>query len=399
MRAGILSENKRYMNVKRKLRLIIILLLLSLIGVLSPLYLEKYQGQNELLLSKAQARKKVAVNGLINGAHCEVRGVWVDELTSSNQMAQLLHNIQRANMNTVFVVSPPINKYNGWSSKKNFKRFVKEAHKRRLNVHIWMPNMYRGKSGQRADFRTVKERKEQRRWASKLLKKYKKYVGGIHYDYIRYYDWEDVNTGGKMDAVDQALLYMTGMVKRRYRDKFATATTLSASPNWADFGNEDIPQWFRVWYGSNPGNIYEATYSYDTVPVHMKFQQNPVLWLSSGLADAVMPMQYTVDDTTWYQEVDSWQSFLNFVGKEPTRICMGIGWLEEEGHPDWGYNPEGVVNKIKYGRAKGLKGFVIYELNGGSRDEELVNVLTVDSSLNGNDAPYKNEIGTCFMEQ
>ena len=73
--------------------------------------------------------------------------------------------------------------------------------------------------------------------------------------------------------------------------------------------------------------------------------------------------------------------------------------MEEVGHPEWGYDADGVANKINYGRTQGLKGFVFYELNGGSHDQDLINVLTIDSADNGNNAPFKSQIQSCFLEK
>lgn len=340
--------------------------------------------------------RKTAQNSLVDSTDCEVRGVWVDELDNSGKVATIVNNIRSANLNTVFVVSPPIGSNNGWSPKKQFASFVKLAHRNNLSVHIWIPNMYRKKDGTQADFRSAKERKAQKKWALKLLKKYKRYADGIHFDYIRYYDWENVNKDQKMDAVSQAVREMTSAVRKKYKNMFVTATTVSATPTWANFSAEDIPDWFRDWYSANPGNVYETSYSFPTVPNHMKYQQDPVTWIRESNLDAVMPMQYATSDTAWNQEADSWRSFLAYSGKEPSRILMGIGWLEEEGHPEWGYDAAGVARKISYGRSLGYKGFVIYELNGSARDSELVNVLTTDSAENNSNAPFESSAATCL---
>jgi uncharacterized lipoprotein YddW (UPF0748 family) len=338
-----------------------------------------------------------AQNDLLNGTDCEVRGVWVDELDDSEKSTTILNNITAANLNTVFVVSPPIGPNDGWSDGKQFKNFVKLAHRAGLSVHIWVPNMYRSKNGNRSDFRSKKERTAQKKWVLRLLKKYKRYVDGIHFDYIRYYDWENVNDADKMDAVNRVVDEMADAVRKKYKKMFVTATTISATPTWADFSAEDIPDWFREWYAAHPGNIYETSYSYPTVPNHMKYQQDPVAWIRESNLDAVLPMQYTTDDSDWNEEADSWKSFLAYSGKEPARVLMGIGWLEEEGHPEWGYNAAGVANKIIYGRSLGYKGFAIYELNGGAHDQDLVNVLTVDSADNGFAAPFKSAKAGCFQ--
>ncbi|OGI25696.1 MAG: hypothetical protein A3J76_04415 [Candidatus Moranbacteria bacterium RBG_13_45_13] len=373
-------------QVKEKIRKAIIFLF-SVAFVFSFLFTEK------------SFAKKTAHNGLVDSTDCEVRGVWIDEISSSEQAATIVNNIRAANLNTVFVVSPPIGPNDGWSSKKQFSNFVRLAYQRGLNVQIWVPNMYRQKNGVQSDFRNKKERKAQKKWVLNLLKKYKRYVRGIHFDYIRYHDWENVNTGQKMDAVNQIVREMTSAVRKKYKNMFVTSTTVSATPTWADFSTEGIPQWFRNWYDAHPGNVYATSYSFPTVPNHMKYQQDPVGWIRESNLDAVMPMQYTTSDTDWNQEADSWKSFLSYVGKEPSRILMGIGWLEEEGHPEWGYDAAGVAQKIAYGRSLGYKGFVIYELNGGAHDQKLVNVLMIDSSENGFDAPFENPAATCFQQQ
>lgn len=351
------------------------------------------------LTEKDAFAAKTAHNGLIDGTDCEVRGVWVDELDNSGKVATIVSNIRAAHLNTIFVVSPPIGANGGWSPKKQFASFVKLAHRNGLNVHIWVPNMYRKKNGAQSDFRNRKERKNQKKWVLQLLKKYKRYVRGIHFDYIRYSDWEDVNKDQKMDAVSQAVSEMTSAVRKKYKQMFVTSTTISATPAWADFSAEDIPNWFRNWYGANPGNVYETSYDFPTVPGHMKYQQDPVTWIRESNLDAVMPMQYATSDTDWNQEADSWKSFLSHAGEEPARILVGIGWLEEEGHPEWGYDAAGVARKISYARSLGYKGFVIYELNGGTHDSELINILTTDSAENNFDAPLENQKETCFREQ
>lgn len=339
---------------------------------------------------------RAARNGLVDGTDCEVRGVWIDELDNSEKVVAIANNITAANLNTVFVVSPPIGANNGWSHKKQFLNFVKLASRNNLSVHIWVPNMYRRKNGAQSDFRSKKERKVQKKWVLSLLKKYKRYVDGIHFDYIRYYDWENVNDSQKMDAVNQTVHEMASAVRKKYKQMFVTATTVSTTPTWADFSAEDIPDWFRDWNDAYPENIYESSYNFPTVPNHMKYQQDPITWIREGNLDAVMPMQYATGDTDWNQEADSWKSFLTYVGKEPTRVVMGIGWLEEAGHPEWGYDAAGVARKISYGRSLGYKGFAVYELNGGARDQELANVLTVDSADNSFSAPFKNSKETCF---
>ena len=91
------------------------------------------------------AKKKTTYNGLVDNTNCEVRGVWVDEIENNAKVNTVINNIVSANLNTVFVVSPPIGPNGGWAPKKQFQKFVQLANRKRLNVHIWIPNLYRKK--------------------------------------------------------------------------------------------------------------------------------------------------------------------------------------------------------------------------------------------------------------
>ena len=135
----------------------------------------------------------------------------------------------------------------------------------------------------------------------------------------------------------------------------------------------------------------------------MKYQQDPVGWLDASIVDGIMPMQYTMDDAAWNEEVDTLKAFLGYLGHDVSRVYMGLGWLgTEDNHPDWGFDAEGIVRKIKYGRSQGLKGFVIFQIGGynspghGEGDWTLVEALAIDSAANNFDAPFKDWIPSCL---
>jgi hypothetical protein len=334
---------------------------------------------------------------------CEVRGTWLnpEAFNSPVKRQETLQKLLEAHLNTVFVAVPPINNNYGWSDSLDFVQFISEVHSEGISVHIWVANLWRDGSGS-VDFTNPIEQQAQTQWILDLMDTYGTYVSGIHFDYIRYNDWEPVNIGGKMDGITQTIESAYQALKSQFPDKFLTGTSFTLDPNYANYNDsdssndEDIPLWFLDWFYANPGNWFDIIYEdFDTVPLHMKYQQNPVGWTFSSIVDGVMPMQYSIVDSIWNNEIDHYESFLDTLKK---KVYMGLGWLEEEGQSDWGYDPAGIVRKIKYGRSHGYKGFVIFQLGAdGIDDTPLIDALTIDSELNDFDAPFKDYIPSCLM--
>jgi len=251
------------------------------------------------------------------------------------------------------------------------------------------------------DFRDPAERKHQVAWALALLNAFAD-LDGVHFDYIRYRDWEAVDAD-KMNGITTTIAQARKAIQEKYPGKFLTATSFVAgSANYhgawqGDRANwtSDVPQWYREWFAAHPDNWYAQQHLHDRKlkkewllgPVHFNYQQDSPAWVREGLVDGLMPMQYTTDDGRWSTEAYIWKSF---VGADVRRVYLGLGWLTEEGHPDWGYDAEALVRKIKYGRAAGMRGFVIFQLGpAAEKDWELVNALAVDSPANDNEAPFK----------
>jgi hypothetical protein len=325
----------------------------------------------------------------------ETRGVWLNPYSfrDANARTDIMRKIRQAHLNTIFVVAPSIGPNYGWSEANSFLAFIKIAHEAGLKVHAWVGNKNRLHDGQ-VDFRDPAEQQAQAQWALDIVQTYGQWLDGFHLDFIRYSTWLPVNSGGWMDGVTATVAKIRASV-RSYNPRIqVTAAVFPTGAAAANFQQEDIPQWFRSWFDSHPGNYYAtATPQGQSVPEHMKFQQDPVGWVVKDLLDAFMPMQYTMSDARWNNEVGLWNSFFASTHVSPAKLWMGLGWLTETGRGDWGYDAAGIVRKIKEGRRQGIGGFVIFEMgrwDSGNRDEELIAALTKDSPVNGYAAPFKD---------
>lgn len=325
---------------------------------------------------------------------CETRGTWLwaSSIDSSEKRTFVLEKIIEANLNTVFVSIPPIEGNHGYGKTDDFLDFITDAKALGLSVHAWMLNGRRKGRNTEADYRDSNEQDAQVNWAMSIMRNYGNYLNGIHLDYIRYINYEDVNNNFKMDAVTETISKIYNSLLTNYPDKYLTATSFITSAHKDENGSPS--QWFINWRNSNTNSIY----SYDKVPSFMRVQQDPIEWIKKDIVSGVMPMQYTTDDGIWNQDVELFKSFNSSYNNDPSKIFMGLGWIEKTSpNSTRGYNAAGVVRKIKYGRSLGMKGFVIFILfNHGYDDSPLVNALTVDSNTNNNEAPFKSSVPSCL---
>lgn len=309
--------------------------------------------------------------------NCETRGTWLNPnaFDSDDDIYTILNSLKDANFNTIFVGAPDIGSNQGEADVSDFKSVVRAAHALGFSVQIWVANYYRNGTG--VEFRDESERTAQSDWIIDLFDHYGEYVNGIHYDYIRYLSWEDVNILsdgyliGKMDAIKSTLNGIATEVRTHYPQMFITSSSFIKEPAYDSYNDEmsRIPSWFVNWYDDNPGNIYanyeiqEGYGAYHTVPLFMKYQQDAPSWINQNYIDNVIPMEYTSSSVDWMASVDTWKDFQEYNGNNISTQYMGLGWLTEAGEDDWGYNAPGLVEKIEYGRTQGLKGFVIFQVN------------------------------------
>lgn len=336
---------------------------------------------------------------------CETRGVWlwgasIDSPQKRNTVIQTLTN---AHINTIFVAAPRVESHYGHGNEEDFNEFIKIAFEKGFSIHCWLSNARRPGGGVLADFRDPVEQQTQTAWVKTLMSRFGQYLHGVHLDYIRFTNGEPVNEEGKMDGVTETIRQISRMLKSSFPGKYLTATCLRLVPSRVErySGNplwtENVPQWFRNWFAQNRGGMYDQNNT-AFVPMHMKYQQNPIAWLNEKIVDFVTPMEYSTHDDEWNPALDYCKSFNRFVGNPITSIYMGLGWMpptSAESHK--GFDAPGLVRKIKYGRSAGMKGFVIFIFfNEGADDNTLIQALTVNSAMNGNDAPFKNTAPSCL---
>jgi hypothetical protein len=282
-----------------------------------------------------------------------------------------------------------------------------------MSVHAWIANLYRTSGG--VDLTLPQEQARQARWVIALLEMYPA-LEGVHFDYIRYMDWEKGDSV-KVESVSKTVRLAYREVHKRYSEKFVTPAVLNSDPNYANYKREYIPGWFRAWIRAHPGNPYalglflRINYGRQIglkglvidfyrglrgpyVPTRFKYQQDAMGWLIRGFIDAIIPIEYTIDDIHWQINVKNWVSFRD---GDPSGIYPWLGWREEDGYPQGGYDAPGIVRKIKYGRQIGLKGFIIFQLTAfRDIDYALVDALTIDSVVNDFDPPFKTPVESCL---
>lgn len=324
----------------------------------------------------------------------EVRAAWLD-FTSDDWTQELMDimigKITQANMNTIFVVTPPCNGNSGSPSPENFSSFVHQATEAGINVHVCVVSRYRISKEEPADYTQQEERDAQLEWAISLLTEYPE-LKGFHLDYIRYTftPMDEI----KREAVTQTVNSIHSEVMNQFPGKKVSAAVFHSRKTWA--GSTEIkPDWFTNWLAK--ANNLNGYYDPVSVPVHLKFQQNPVEWISNNKIDYICPMVYVTDNDCWKTDLNMWKSFL---GEDISKVVMGIGWFEanidaEDIFQRVYYDPAAVVQKIKMGREAGVGGFSIFEINAGiERDQELIDALTIDSEVNDFNAPFKHKVSS-----
>jgi len=341
---------------------------------------------------------------LINLQNCETRGTWVwaSDINTESERAEVFQKIHDAKLNTIFISIPVFNGNWGHGDQSTFLNFIMTAKSKGLSVHAWFLNQFRlVRSGiTYVEFRNSSEQEAQSQWVQDIMSAYGLYLDGIHLDYIRYPEFEDINVDGEMDGVRATVKKIHDDLKTNYPNIILSAAVFTLKANRfdrkdsGDIWFEQVPEWFRNWCENNPDTMYTNNNYYYMGPHHMQVQQDPVGWLKDGIMDAIMPMHYAMNDDYWNNEIDYWNSFNSFVGNDLKTVNIGLAWKRGK------YDAPGVVKKIKYARSKGIGGFVIFKLFNEDMDDiedkTLIDALTIDSIDNDFDAPLKETVPTCI---
>lgn len=350
-------------------------------------------------------------------ASCETRAVWLNTYAFKTEAARLntLQTAQRANLNTLFVLVPPVYDsrgvyHNGWANRDAFTKLLQAAKQRGFRVHGWVANYYRKPSG--VDYRYNNEWNHQANWALALLAKYPQ-LDGIHFDYIRYVPptpGGDEQNKSKMEAVNKTVRVTFNTIKAKYPNKSLTAAVFNLDPHWTR-SNAYVPAWFSKWKKTHPNNrIYRDPKNprENYGPRMFRVAQDPVRWLNNDYIDGVAPMIYTMNMTIWRKRINLWKSF---VGKDDfSKVWFGIAWYYQGSYtinwPDGSkyatanpllpHNPgaaaDAVVKQINYARKQGMKGFVIFEIGGPALGVAKDRVLA-EKLRNG---PFSQKVPSCL---
>lgn len=325
-------------------------------------------------------------------SNAETRACWLQNTGIDTLQEQLtnLNTIEKMNLNTVYLLAPPIGVNHGWSNPTNFitmaQRLVDAGIQR---IGVWVCNLFRPNDGSIADFRTQTEQLAQVQWISDLLYEYP-FINEVHLDYIREKTYANPNTFPldryRFEGVLNTVQLITQMVKEENSSFLVSAAVFRPEPNHMDTSNVNLPLYYRDWYKANPTNWF-ATVLNDgqkAGPQYFCYHQDA----PSFDCDYIVPMQYTVDTPEWCNALDLWIEFLGLNGKSTNGLSMGLGWKDIATIS----NPAHVLDKIAEARRKDIRRFSIFCI-GGRVETKLVDDSILTKILTEGDlAPFATRV-------
>lgn len=347
----------------------------------------------------------------------ELRANWVahDSIQTAEGRSSMLRKMVDAKLNAAFIEAPPIGVSYGEGDPDAFVEFLDDSKKAGLVVFAWISNHKRTYPDP-ADLRLEDERQAQARWVKDIILEYP-CVDGIAIDYIRYPEWEPSDTA-KIDGVSLTIeairevtdLFRVSLLSTSF--PAATVTYRGVEPAWEG----GVPSWFQQWYAANSSNYFRMEAStggtglvnegnlngsrpgYLLGPSFMSYQQDPITWIENGLVDHVVPMQYTADPTVMRNDIDLWESFMDWIEHPISSIYLGLGWMDEpSSFPDSQFDPAAMVAHVKYGHDKGVGGYTIFRMGiPGIDDQPLIDALTIPNSDNEFAPPFVTGVKSPF---
>ncbi len=318
----------------------------------------------------------------------EFRGVWLNSYAfdNPNVRAENFKKITDANLNNVFLITPPIKNNNGWCEYDDFIQMFTILKNEGLKVYAWVACLYRTE-GIEANFSDPSEQIAQKEWAIEILLNFSN-LDGIHFDYIRTGSLGTVSHQSQNDI--KTLLNITNQeIQKRFPGKSFSTATKPLSGALSNPGDQ-ILQWFVNWF-ENPINDdinrwKTEPYNYDGIPLPFRFQQDPRTWIVESVVDFTISMEYSYSTSWWNGEVDIWNSFL---GDDVSHIYMGLGYhpgvWDDEVTVTKEMVAQEIVSKIEYGRVHNIAGFCIFEFG----NPEIDDYILIDALTKGTDAPFR----------
>ena len=311
----------------------------------------------------------------------ETRATWLNAYAFNEETRrnQTIDNIIHANLNTVFLIGPPIESNRGWSDPTSFNQTLILLKAQNIAVHAWICCLYRI-SGQTADFVNETEQTAQKNWALALLDTYP-LLDGIHLDYIRYNYGSNVNAT-KLAGVHQTIQMINSAIIAKYQHKFLTAAIWSLSGE-IETPDDQIPLWYHNWFAANLDNPInrwnKVGYNFQGYPTFFAVQQDPVSWNGDSIIDVCISMEYDPSNSWWMGEVDIWNSFFN---GDPASLMLGLGWyadLWEGGEITEHEVAHKLIDKIRYGQTNKSHGFSFFEFGAQNNNDSFLIPLLVEN--------------------
>ncbi|MCJ7740632.1 hypothetical protein MUP32_04945 [Candidatus Microgenomates bacterium] len=355
-------------------------------------------------------------------AEKETRAVWLNKAAFDSDVRRTttLNDLKRGNFNTIFLIAPPIYGNFGEGTPANFSAMLTRAKDEGFQVHAWIANYMRTGDPAGVDFTSQAERNAQVQWTLYLLSAYPQ-IDGIHLDYIRYPETgTTVISKAKREGVNQTVKSIYQAMKQQYPEKFLSAAVFAPGqscvvwsgtdyrPEQETMWNNDVPSWYKNWFNAQITNSRWKNVGWGStgkvcakaVPDGLNVQQDPVLWLTEGYLDRMIYMAYDTFNNAWYEEwwtdhIYYTYSMLDFnkVSNYQDKLYMSIGW-----YVDTNYTPANIATIIKVmkeAKKAGVKGISVFEIghyiyaqNRYINDNPLIDALTINSSINSNEAPF-----------
>ena len=341
--------------------------------------------------------------GLMVSPACETRGVWINNgaIRDSALVQATYNDIVKSNLNTVLVISYPLNNNWGPASQSNWEAFYTLLVRRGIKVYVVLNSHKRINGNEFAiDYSLPSEWEAQGQWGLDFIQKYKD-LSGVQYDNLRY----PVSTAFQTSFItdmDNTVKRIHDKIKPVFPDKLLAVYDGQTDPV-ARQPNVPEPSWLKTWLADHPANSYQ----FNGTQYYPEFNKYDRLgWILNGWMDIYFSGGYSTSVGLWNRRTALWKEILDgsnsryldniYFGLPWMKLTPDIIWPDGTRYPGAGSDPRAAVEMINSSRRNGMSGVVIFQYENGASNTPLVNALTVDGQINNSSAPYKNPTDSCL---